>query len=127
MQCPHCGAAKLQVLETRSCPDDSIFRRRRCEQCGTNIRTLETMVDDVPRPRQERRRKPGPRKGKAQPYVNRALGENNAASVLTAKDVMKLREMAERGVLQKDIAVKFGIAPGTVSRIIKRKLWRHVR
>jgi transcriptional regulator NrdR family protein len=126
MQCPHCGAAKLQVLETRSCPDDSIFRRRRCELCGTNVRTLETMVDDVPRPQKIHKKKPGPRKGKKQPYANRALGESNGSSVLTAKDVKNLRLLAERGMLQKDIAVKFGISKETVSRIVNRKLWQHV-
>ena len=126
MQCPECGLGKLQALETRQMPDGSTFRRRCCTQCGHTVRTVESMVDDVPRPKQLRRRKPGPRKGKSQPCVNRALGERNAASVLTAKDVRKLRQLADRGMLQKDIAVKFGIAPGTVSRIIKRKLWAHV-
>lgn len=85
------------------------------------------MIDEgAERPPQHRRRKPGPRKGRRQEGVNRALGERNAASVLTAKDVRKLRQLAAKGVLQKDIAAKFGIATATVSRIVTRKLWAHV-
>lgn len=126
MWCPDCGCHTLIVIETRKRPDNTIFRRRQCEDCGRQIRSLETLTDEAERPAQHRRRKPGPRKGKRQPGVNRALGERNGASVLTAKDVRRLRQLAAKGMLQKDIAVRYGIATATVSRIVCRKAWKHV-
>lgn len=116
----------MAAMETRQRPDGTVYRRRRCPECGLRAKTVEAFSEDVPYPTAKRRRKPGPQKGKAQPGVNRALGERNAASVLTAKDVRRLRQLAARGVLQKDIAAKFGIAAGTVSRIVRRELWAHV-
>lgn len=130
MICPECKTTKLITLETREYSDGSVFRRRGCKACGHRIRTLETITDDISRPYRTRKltakRRPGPPKGRPQPNVNRAFGENNAQSVLTARDVQRLRLMASKGVLQKEIAKQFGISTGTVSRIVLRKLWAHV-
>lgn len=86
------------------------------------MRTRETVISAIGRTGF----KPGPKKGTKMPGVNRAMGERNGASVLTAKDVRMLRELAARGVLQKEIARRYGIAPATVSRIVTRKLWPNV-
>lgn len=130
MICPECKTTKLITLETREYPDGSVFRRRGCKACGHLIRTLETITDEISRPYRTRKltakRKPGPPKGRPQPNVNRALGERNARSVLTSVDVQRLRLMANSGVLQKEIAEKFGISPSAVSRIVSGKLWSHV-
>jgi transcriptional regulator NrdR family protein len=124
--CPECDGGKLRTLETRQHEDNSVFRRKACDACGLQVRTLEVVQEDVKRPLRQWKRKPGPRKGKKQPGVNRALGETNAASVLTVRDVKTLRQLAAKGVLQKTLAVQYGIAPGTVSRIVRRELWAHV-
>lgn len=126
MLCPECKTTKVITLETRQHPDGSVFRRRGCKACGHLIRTLETIVDNPPRPPRNKKRKPGPRKGVSQLGLNRALGENNSQSVLTTKDVIRLRQLAASGTLQKDIAISFGISKETVSRIVNRKLWSHV-
>lgn len=92
------------------------------------MRTVEVIDDGAVRPPDRRREchKPGPRKGTKLPDANRAMGESNGAAVLTAKDVRRLRELAANGVLQKELAKRYGIAAATVSRIVTRKLWPHV-
>jgi len=45
---------------------------------------------------------------------------------LNAEQVLQIRDLAARGVLQKDIARQFGIARNTVSGIVHRKSWDHL-
>lgn len=45
---------------------------------------------------------------------------------LNAQQVLDIRAMADLGILQKDIALQFGIARNTVSAIVNRKAWTHL-
>lgn len=54
-------------------------------------------------------------------------GEKNHLSKLTNKKVRIVRKMAERGnFTHQKIADKFGVTQATISKVIKRDLWRHV-
>jgi transcriptional repressor NrdR len=50
MKCPYCGSEKLKTLETRDSPDNTVRRRRECEDCGKRftsyeyVETVELMV-----------------------------------------------------------------------------------
>jgi DNA-binding XRE family transcriptional regulator len=41
--------------------------------------------------------------------------------------VIRLRDLASLGYLQKELAKQYGIAPTTVSNIVTRKAWAHVK
>jgi transcriptional repressor NrdR len=47
MHCPHCGSteAKQDVKETRHTTDGRIIRRRRCEDCRHDYKTIEQLSD----------------------------------------------------------------------------------
>jgi len=53
-------------------------------------------------------------------------GERAGASKLTESDVIEIRRLSGEGVLQREIAERFGIQRGQVSRIVHRHQWRHV-
>jgi DNA-binding XRE family transcriptional regulator len=53
-----------------------------------------------------------------------ARGEKVGASKLTEEQVHEIR--ATKGVIQKELAEKFGVSRATINRIIKRKAWAHV-
>lgn len=114
MNCRLCGS-RTRVVATIP-RHDGTHRWLRCMNCKASIRTLETYFMN---------RKPGPVPGLPK-RGGIARGSTNGASVLTEDDVSRLRDLAAAGVLQKQIASEFGIAVGTVSRIINRKLWSHV-
>jgi len=50
MKCPYCGSENLKTLETRDSPDNTVRRRRECENCGKRftsyeyVETVELMV-----------------------------------------------------------------------------------
>ena len=53
-------------------------------------------------------------------------GEAKAASKLTNKDVLKIRELTNTGkYLQKEIATMFNVERQAIRRITQGKLWKH--
>lgn len=113
MRCNSCGG-ETRVVNTEHRPDGT-HRWLRCQHCDAMTRTLEKYLHPKPGPKPGARR-PGPF----------AYGSRNGASVLTEDDVRRLREQAASGVLQKNLAREYGIAPATVSRIVTRKIWSHL-
>ena len=114
MRCQHCtGKTRVVATEHR---EDGTHRWLRCHQCDALTRTIERFLNP----------KPGPKRG-SQKSGPRALGSRNGASVLGEDDVIRLRDLASLGYLQKDLAKQYGIAPTTVSNIVTRKAWAHVK
>jgi hypothetical protein len=112
VNCYHCNGSKISVIESRlQCGNR--HRWYRCHDCGKRVHTIERWA------------KPGPAPGtpKSGPA---AYGERNAASVFLAADIIKVRELAQSGMMQKDIAARFGMRPSYVSRIINRHVWKHI-
>jgi hypothetical protein len=114
MRCSQCpGKTRVVVTEQRK---DGTHRWLRCLQCDALTRTIERYLY----------RKPGPRPGS--PRIGpRAIGSRNGASVLTESDIVRLRDLASLGYLQKEIAKEYGVTPTTVSNIVNRKTWSHVK
>lgn len=54
-------------------------------------------------------------------------GEKSHFSVLTDAEVISIRAMRDKGLLQKDIAKRFGVSQSSVSRILGRKNWAHIQ
>lgn len=114
MHCQHCnGKTRVVVTEHRK---DGTHRWLRCSGCDALTRTIERYLFP----------KPGPKPGTPKPGP-RALGSRNGASVLTEADVIRLRELVALGHLQKELAKKYGVAPTTISKIVTRKAWAHVK
>jgi transcriptional repressor NrdR len=50
MKCPYCRSENLRTIETRDSPDNTVRRRRECEDCGRRftsyeyVETVELMV-----------------------------------------------------------------------------------
>ena len=53
-------------------------------------------------------------------------GERAGGVKLTAEQVRNIRSLAARGVLQKDLAQRYGVTKQTVSKIVKGERWAHV-
>lgn len=53
-------------------------------------------------------------------------GEKHGLSKITEDIVRIIRDLIEKGYLQKDIAFAFGITPSSVTAIKKRRVWAHV-
>ena len=113
MNCRQCGSKETRTTATEH-HDNETWRYCRCLKCEARYKTVETYA----------RQKPGPKPDTVNPTRN--LGAANGASVLTEKDVRRLRRLVATGVLRKNIAKEFGIATATVSRIATRKLWAHI-
>jgi len=41
MKCPYCGSENLKTLETRDSPDNTVRRRKECDDCGKRFTTYE--------------------------------------------------------------------------------------
>jgi hypothetical protein len=54
-------------------------------------------------------------------------GERRPGARLTADDVLNIRRSAAAGVSQASLARKYCVSEVSVSRIVRRKAWRHVR
>ena len=54
------------------------------------------------------------------------LGSQRPFSKLTESKVREIRTLHASGVMQKDIAPRFGITKQTVCKIIKRQKWSHI-
>lgn len=54
-------------------------------------------------------------------------GEANGRAMLTEANVLEIRaRYAEGGVLQRELAVDFGVSVWLVGRIVRRELWTHL-
>ena len=53
-------------------------------------------------------------------------GQNHPSTRLTNADALEIRRLAADGVMQKDLADRFGISRGMVSMIVNRKNWTHI-
>ncbi|MGH7593440.1 MAG: NUMOD4 domain-containing protein [Gemmatimonadales bacterium] len=53
-------------------------------------------------------------------------GSKHHNAKVTEKDVLVMRSLWKQGTLQKDLCVRFGLTRGTVSEIVRRKLWTHI-
>lgn len=53
-------------------------------------------------------------------------GETNGQAVLTAAKVREIRRLISSGVMQKDIAARFGVSRGAISSIHRGKNWAHL-
>lgn len=55
-------------------------------------------------------------------------GENNSQSILTEKDVIKIWNYLNEGILfQREIGEKFGVSNITISKIKTGKTWKHLK
>lgn len=55
------------------------------------------------------------------------FGENSTSAILTEEKVKQIRKMIfDKTMLQKDIAIKFGVSRPTITDIKNRKSWAHV-
>jgi hypothetical protein len=93
----HIGGFVLHSCDNRSCANCVHL------SLGTQIQNMQQ--------RQERMR-----------HVH---GERSPHAKLTEAQVREIRAMAGK-VLQKDIALHFGVHPSIVSGIVTRQRWRHV-
>lgn len=111
MKCYHCSGKLLCVRSEQKGNDR--HRWYRCHACDKTVHTVE------------RWSKPGPATGtpKSGPAAH---GERNGASIFTADNIIEVRELAASGMMQKDIAARFGMRPSYVSRIVNRHVWKHV-
>lgn len=55
-----------------------------------------------------------------------AKGAQHGKSILTEDDIPVIRTLLNEGVIQREIAVKFGVCPGTIKRIKCNETWTHV-
>lgn len=53
-------------------------------------------------------------------------GESNHFSKLTEAAVIEIRALHEAGIPRRTIALRFGIVPGTVTKIVSRQRWNHI-
>lgn len=53
-------------------------------------------------------------------------GERNVKAKLTASVVRSIRQEAEQAQNYLELAVKYGVTPGTIGKIIRREIWKHV-
>jgi len=53
-------------------------------------------------------------------------GANVARAILTEEDIPVIRQLIADGMLQKDVAKKYGVSPITISAINTGRLWSHV-
>lgn len=56
----------------------------------------------------------------------RRAGEDNPRAVLTAADIIALREAVAAGAVQRELARRYGISEGALSRIVHGLAWPHV-
>jgi Mor family transcriptional regulator len=118
MICPKCSSKDTRVTVTEA-HGPQTWRYCRCLNCSFKFKTIEKYA--VPK-----RKKPGPKLGSRMNGGSFRTGSLNHASVLTEKDIRRLRSLAQRGKKQKDLAKIFGISESHVSRIIRRLLWKSI-
>jgi hypothetical protein len=55
------------------------------------------------------------------------LGSSNNESKLFETGILLIFELSEGGLLQREIAEVFDVDPSVISKVLARKIWRHVR
>ena len=50
MKCPNCGEDDNRCVDTRTYPNNRIWRRRKCLSCGKRFTTYEVYVPDGEQP-----------------------------------------------------------------------------
>jgi hypothetical protein len=55
-----------------------------------------------------------------------ARGVSHHNAKLTEEQVLKIRERSAQGETAKDLAREYGVNPPAISKIVNRRLWRHV-
>jgi hypothetical protein len=60
-------------------------------------------------------------------HGTRRKGETNGRAVLTDTDVREIRELLQAGVIQTEIAQRFGVSQVLISLISRGKNWTHVK
>lgn len=55
-----------------------------------------------------------------------ARGESAGGAKLTADQVREIRALAEHGVVQREIAARFGVSDRAVGKIVHRQTWAHI-
>lgn len=53
-------------------------------------------------------------------------GERNSHAKLTGVDVVQIREARAAGESLADLSERFGVDPSIISKIARRRIWRHV-
>lgn len=53
-------------------------------------------------------------------------GEDVPTSVLTKKQVKEIRKLYRQGVVQTELAKRYGVHQGTISGIVLKKTWKHI-
>lgn len=60
-------------------------------------------------------------------HGTRPMGEKINTCILKEKQVIEIRERYSAGdVSQRKLAFEYGVSPGTIHCIIKRKLWKQI-
>ena len=59
-------------------------------------------------------------------HGTRLRGEHQNGAKLTAATVLEIRRLAAAGVMQKDIAARFGVSASAIWHVIRRNTWAHV-
>lgn len=54
-------------------------------------------------------------------------GEKQWSAKITGKEVKEIREIASCGAPHREIAKAFGLSQANVSRIVSKKLWKHIK
>lgn len=79
---------------------------------GTNLENIQDMV-----------KKDRQAKGKDKPDQK---GEANVTSVLTAQEVIEIRERCAKGENQHELANIYGVSQGHISNLYRRVTWKHI-
>ena len=116
MKCRFCGSADTSVTVTSHHGNES-WRYCRCATCDARFKTIETYA--LP--------KRGAVPGKKQNENCCVKGEQVGTAVLTEKNVQEIRRLAAAKQTYVLIAKRFGIHKDTVYKIVKHKLWAHVK
>lgn len=114
MICRACNSRNTRVTCTDSKDVTLTKRYCRCLDCKAHYQTVETYLIA----------KPGPKFGSK--TGTKVCGSAHPQSVLTEADVIRLRDMYEKGTRQVELVKIFGIEKTTVYKIVHRKKWTHV-
>ena len=115
LPCQWCNGT-TRVVDTRLISQGQ-RRWLRCQNCGQLTRSIETYESG--------RRIPGPLPGVRRRRPARQ-GASNGRSVLTDADIRRIREQAAAGTPRAVLAKRYGVTPNHITRIVRRRAWRHV-
>ena len=57
---------------------------------------------------------------------NRPKGSKNPKTKLTEADVLEIRRLRSEGMLNREIASRYGMKPKAISAIVTRRNWKHI-